>query len=466
MKTPPTSTAGLDHAHVWHPFTQMRDWLRSRPVVLVSGSGATLTDESGRTYIDANSSIWTNLHGHRHPRLDAALRRQLGKVAHVSALGFANPPAARLAAALARASRLPKAFLSDDGSTAMETALKLAHEHGRRTHGDRARGRFLSIHGAYHGDTVGAVSLGHVGLFHRPYRDLLFPTDAVMSPYCYRCPFNRARPEPGDARVYRKCRWECVGKATRAIERSAAKGKPHVAFVYEPVVQGAAGMVMQPDGWLPRVAEAARAHGLLLVADEVMTGMGRTGGDSLFAGHNQGVVPDLLALAKGLSGGYLPIAVTMASQPIFDAFLGDYAEFKTFFHGHSYTGNPLGSAVALESMDILETAASRRQRARLASWIARDLQGLWRHPVVGDVRVAGLVAAVEVVRHRATREPFAPRERMGIRICEAMARRGVLTRPIGNVIVIMPPYCITKPQWGKLVQALDEAIEEVGRARP
>ena len=462
MSRNPKDIAALDHAHVWHPFTQMRDWLASRPLVLVSGKGAVLTDDQGYDYLDANSSIWTNLHGHRHPRLDAALRRQLGRVAHVSSLGLANEPAARLAAALARESGLPKAFFSDDGSTAMEAALKLAHEHAQRTHGPGARGRFLSLRGAYHGDTVGAVSLGHINLFHRPYRKLLFPTDAVMAPNCYRCPFNRAKPEARDARDYRQCHWECVGEAARAMEKAARKGRPHVAMVYEPVVQGAAGMVMQPQGWLPRVAEATRSHGLLLVADEVMTGMGRTGGASLFAGNNQGVVPDLLATAKGLSGGYLPLAATMASQPIFDSFLGDYADFKTFFHGHSYTGNPLGCAVALESLAILGSPASIRQRARLASWMARDLPAVWKRPIVGDVRVSGLIGAVELVRDRATRAPFDLRERMGIRVCEAMARRGVLTRPVGNVIVLMPPYCTTRAQWGRILQALDESLEEVG----
>jgi adenosylmethionine-8-amino-7-oxononanoate aminotransferase len=454
------SVASLDHAHVWHPFTQMRDWLRSRPLVLVSGKGAVLRSEEGRDYLDANSSIWTNLHGHRHPRLDKAVRRQLDKVAHVSALGLANVPAARLAAALSRKASLPKVFFSDDGSTAIETALKLAHEFAIRTRGHGKRTRFLSLHGAYHGDTVGAGSLGHIDLFHRSYSGLLFPTDAVMSPYCYRCPFNRARPEAADARTYRRCQWECVGKVAKAVGKASKSKRPYAAFVYEPVVQGAAGMIMQPEGWLGRVAEITRSHEMLLVADEVMTGFGRTGGPSLFAGHNHGVVPDLMAVAKGLSGGYMPMAATLASQPIFDAFLGEYAEFKTFFHGHSYTANPLGCAVALESMAILETPASARQRRQLGAWMLRDLAGLWRHEVVGDIRIEGTVAAVELVRSRPTREPFDLRERAGARVCEAMARRGVLTRPVGNVVVLMPPYCTTSAQWGRMIGALDDALAE------
>ncbi len=458
------SVVAMDHAHVWHPFTQMRDWLGSRPIVLVSGKGSVLRDANGKEYLDANSSIWTNLHGHRHPRLDMAVRRQLAKVAHVSALGFANVPASRLASRLSREAGLPKVFFSDDGSTAMETALKLAHEFTRRTRRARARTRFVSMEGAYHGDTVGAVSLGHIDLFHRAYGGLLFPTDSVMSPYCYRCPFNRARPDAADARSYRKCNWECVGRFESVVTKASRQGKAHAAFVYEPVVQGAAGMIMQPDGWLQRVADIARGHGLLLVADEVMTGFGRTGGDGLFAGNNQGVVPDLLAVAKGLSGGYLPLAATLASQPIFDAFTGEYGEFKTFFHGHSYTANPLGCAVALESMKLLSSKASIRQRDLLASWMQRDLPRLWRHDAVGDIRVEGTLGAVELVRNRATRQPFHLAERVGARVCDAMARRGVLTRPVGNVVVLMPPYCTTAGQWGRIIEAIDDAMEELSPA--
>ena len=458
------SVVAMDHAHVWHPFTQMRDWLGSRPIVLVSGKGSVLRDANGKEYLDANSSIWTNLHGHRHPRLDMAVRRQLAKVAHVSALGFANVPASRLASRLSREAGLPKVFFSDDGSTAMETALKLAHEFTRRTRRARARTRFVSMEGAYHGDTVGAVSLGHIDLFHRAYGGLLFPTDSVMSPYCYRCPFNRARPDAADARSYRKCNWECVGRFESVVTKASRHGKAHAAFVYEPVVQGAAGMIMQPGGWLQRVADIARGNGLLLLADEVMTGFGRTGGDGLFAGNNQGVVPDLLAVAKGLSGGYLPLAATLASQPIFDAFTGEYGEFKTFFHGHSYTANPLGCAVALESMKLLSSKASIRQRDLLASWMQRDLPRLWRHDAVGDIRVEGTLGAVELVRNRATRQPFHLAERVGARVCDAMARRGVLTRPVGNVVVLMPPYCTTAGQWGRIIEAIDDAMEELSPA--
>src|SRR5438128_3289411 len=390
--------AELDHAFIWHPFTQMRDWLKGEPIIIVSGRGAVLRDVRGREYLDGNSSIWTNLHGHQHPKINAAIVRQLKKIAHSSALGLANEPASLLAERLVRlanppnltqasslqvrkASRPPvhrprlarqaagwqpalqKVFFSDDGSTAMEVALKLAYEFARRT-GRARKPKFLSLARAYHGDTVGAVSLGHMDLFHRAYAGLLFKSDAVMAPYCYRCPFNRARPERADAREYRRCNWECVGQVERKFAARKKRGDPYAAMVVEPLIQGAAGMIPQPEGWLCRVAEIARGHGAQLIADEILTGFGRAGvskserreakGQIFFACHQEGVQPDFLALAKGMTGGYLPMAATLTRQDVFDAFLGEYEEFKTFFHGHSYTGNQLGAAAALASLEVLE----------------------------------------------------------------------------------------------------------------
>lgn len=472
--------ARLDHRYVWHPFTQMRDWLREEPIVIVSGRGSRLYDVHGREFLDANSSIWTNLHGHNHPRLNAALTRQLRKIAHSSALGLANEPASLLAAELVRASCTPgaagppltKVFYSDDGSTALEVALKLAYEFTRRTRGPKSRPRFLSFEGAYHGDTLGAVALGHIPLFHHVWRGLLFRTDTVMAPYCYRCPFNRARPERADARTYRQCRWECVDAVAERLEQQKKRrGEPYAALVVEPLIQGAAGMIPQPTGWLARVSELARAHGLLLIADEVMTGFGRTGlpdprrasppNAPLFACQHEKVRPDFLCLAKGLTGGYLPLAATLTTRTVFDAFLGRYDEFKTFFHGHSYTANQLGTATALENLRLLRTRASFRARVRLQQTLARELQALWSIPQVGDIRQVGLVVGVELVRDWTTRQPFDLREQAGIRVCKAMARRGVLTRPIGNVVVLMPPYCTRPAEVRAMVRALAESCEEV-----
>jgi adenosylmethionine---8-amino-7-oxononanoate aminotransferase len=467
--------AQLDRKFVWHPFTQMRDWLKREPIVIASGKGAILRDVKGREYLDANSSIWTNLHGHQNPKINAAISRQLKKIAHSSALGFANEPASLLAEQLVQAAnsksktqnpKLSKVFFSDDGSTAMEVALKLAYEFTRRTRGKKSRPKFLSLDGAYHGDTIGAVSAGHIDLFHKAYGGMLFKTDKVMSPYCYRCPFNRAKPERADAREYRKCNWECVGLVEKQFAAPKRKGNPYAAFVFEPLMQGSAGMIPQPKTWLKQVSEIARAHGALLIADEVMTGFGRTNSKpktqnsklTLFACQQENVQPDFLCLAKGMTGGYLPMAATLTTQKVFDSFLGEYEEFKTFFHGHSFTGNQLGASVARASLEILQGEQFIRAQKKLESVLRDELKNLWPLPNVGDVRQVGLVAGIELVKNWRTREPFDLRERAGIRVCEAMAKHGVLTRPVGNVIVLMPPYCTTAMQLKKIIAATREGI--------
>ena len=473
--------AQLDHRYLWHPFTQMRDWLEQEPIVIVSGRGAVLRDVGGKEYLDANASIWTNLHGHNHPKLNAAIQRQLKKIAHSSALGLANEPASLLAEKLVKAAnavicdpesgrarrskiknrKLAKVFFSDDGSTALEVALKLAYQFALRT-GRSRNPKFLALEGAYHGDTVGAVSLGHIDLFHKAYAGLLFKSDQVMAPYCYRCPFNRAQPERADARDYRKCHWECLVKVETKFAAQRKRGHPYAAMVVEPLMQGAAGMIPQPAGWLRRVAEIARGNGAQLIADEVMTGFGRTSGhgETIFACHHEGVQPDFLCLAKGITSGYLPMAATLTKQEVFDAFLGEYEEFKTFFHGHSYTANQLGAAAGLASLETLQSPASIQARAKLEQVLREELASLWALPNIGDIRQVGLVVGVELVKDWRTRKPFDLRERAGIRVCEAMARRGVLTRPIGSVIVLMPPYCTTPAQVRRMVAVLGEAVEK------
>jgi len=468
--------ARLDQAHVWHPFTQMRDWVKEEPIVIVSGKGAWLEDVNGKKYLDANSSIWTNLHGHGNRKLDSALKAQLRKVAHTSALGYANEPASILAGKLVElASRLgppdsertateqvlSKVFFSDDGSTAMEVALKMAYEHARRT-GLSSKPRFLSLGGAYHGDTVGAVSVGHIDLFHKTYSGLLFDSDQVPAPYCYRCPYNKAEPERRDAREYRKCHFECLDQVRQKLqEQKRSFGEPYGAFFVEPLMQGAAGMIAQPKGWLSAVVEMIEAEGTPWVADEVMTGFGRTG--TTFACEQENVRPDFLVLAKGMTGGYLPMAATLTHQKIFEVFLGEYEEFKTFFHGHSYTGNQLGSAVALASLEILDSEGSRENRQKLQEEMTQLLAGLWALENVGDIRQVGLIAGIELVKDWRTREPFRLEEKVGIRVCKAMSNRGVLTRPVGNVVVLMPPYVTRPSELKKMVQSLRESVEEVVR---
>jgi adenosylmethionine-8-amino-7-oxononanoate aminotransferase len=454
------SSADLDREYVWHPFTQMQDWNSPThsPVVIVEGRGAVLKAEDGREYLDGNSSIWTNLHGHRRKEIDQAIKDQLDRLAHSSFLGLTNDVAPRLARELVEASALTgyKVFFSDDGSTAMEAALKMVFQ-ARLQRGETKRTTFVSISNGYHGDTVGAMSAGHSPLFHVAYKPLLFETREVMSPACYRCPHNRAEPARGaDARVSRQCNWECVDELKTELD---ALGETASAFVLEPSVQGAAGMTMHPQGYLEKASQACRERGVWVVLDEVMTGFGRTG--TMFAFQKEKMVPDVVALAKGLTGGYLPVAATLASHEIFDAFLGEFSDLKTFFHGHSYTGNALGCAAGLANLQIFKTEDTLEKNSILQKALAKDLSKFWEHPHVGDVRQEGLICAVEIVRDFKTRQPFPFAERIGQRICEAARKHGLLTRPIGDVLVLMPPYCSTEDQLSQMVEALWLSLNEV-----
>lgn len=464
MPHPPvmTNTAALDQGTLWHPFTQMREWLAGEPLVIVEAEGAILRDEQGREYFDGNSSIWTNLHGHRRPEIDAAIRAQLDRIAHSSFLGQTNDVAPRLGAELLRhfsgdAPGTARVFFSDDGSTAIEAGLKMIHQ-ARVQRGEKDRSTYLSLAAGYHGDTIGAMSLGQSALFHAPYRALLFVTREVSTPACYRCPFNQAAPERGaDARLTRRCQWECVRAVEHALDDAGDRAS---ALVMEPRVQGAGSMSMHPEGYLSRVAALCRERGVWLMLDEVLTGFGRTG--AMFAFQKEaGVQPDVVALAKGLTGGYLPLAATIASNEIFEAFLGEYTEFKTFFHGHSYTGNQLGCAAALASLALFESVHTPEHIQTRAAKLQAQVQRFWQHPNVGDVRCEGTICAIELVETFATRARFPVARRVGQQVCQQARARGLLTRPIGDVLVLMPPYCATDAQIQTAVSALWDALVEV-----
>ena len=466
--------AELDKRHVWHPFTQMREWNAGEPLVIVEAEGAVLRDAQGREYLDGNSSIWTNLHGHRRAEMDDAIREQLGRVAHTSFLGLTNDVAPRFAFELLRAFTRNDApegwrvFFSDDGSTAVEAGLKMIHQARRQNvqrstsniqhpTPDASRTTFVSLASGYHGDTVGAMSVGHSALFHGTYRGLMFESREVMSPACYRCPCNRAAPVRGtDARLSRKCEWECVGAAAKALDDL---GDAASAFVMEPRVQGAAGMTMHPHGYLARVAALCRERGVWLMLDEVMTGFGRTG--AMFACQHEGVVPDVLALGKGITGGYLPLAATVASAEIFAAFDGEHSEWRTFFHGHSYSGNQLGCAAARASLRLLEGAHSMEHGRGRAVVMERLAQRFWEHPNVGDVRCEGMICAIELVEDFATRRRFPVERRVGFRVSEAARAHGLITRCVGDVLVLMPPYCVSEEQIARAVEALWHGLCEV-----
>ncbi|MDB6173911.1 MAG: adenosylmethionine-8-amino-7-oxononanoate aminotransferase [Chthoniobacteraceae bacterium] len=411
-----------DKAHSWHPFTPMGDWCAPghEPLMLASGQGALLRDTEGREYIDGNSSIWTNLHGHRHPKIDAALRAQLDLVAHTSFLGFSNPPATRLAAeliALWPEGPLNRVFFSDNGSTAIEVALKMAAQFFQLT-GEPERSRFVAFSNAYHGDTMGASSLGGINAFHGRFSAWQFPATHV--------------------------------DGMPALQQ--LNPKEIAAVVIEPLVQGAAGIRLWPEGMLAALRNWCDLHGVLLIADEVMTGFGRTG--SMFASQKEGVVPDFVALAKGLTGGYMPLAATLTSERIFAAFLG--GPERTLYYGHSYTANQLGCAAALASLAIFREenvlAGLQHKIARLSEMLA-PVRAL-RH--VADVRQCGFIVGIELRRDGIT--PFPPESLTGARVCLAARQFGLLTRAIRDVIVLMPPYCITDAELQSAVDAILKSI--------
>ena len=456
-----SETIRLDRKHLWHPFTPNSVWMDPsfQPVTIVAGEGSWLIDAQGQRYLDGNSSIWTNLHGHRHPRLDRALQDQLGKIAHSSFLGLTHEPAARLAEELLHYSNreggspsLSRVFYSDDGSTAMEAGLKMIIQSFAQT-GQAQRTEFISPEGAYHGDTVGAMSLGKSDLFHRHYQPFLFSSQRVMTPYCYRCGFNRAPPEKADARSYRQCGFECAGQAEEQIARA---GERLAAWVFEPRVQGAAGMIMHPEGYAKRTCEAARKVGARVMLDEVLTAFGRTG--PALSSQAEQVSADVVALAKGLSGGYLPLAATLATEEIFRAFDGPTE--NTFFHGHSYTANALGCTVARASLALLADPTEIQRRKDLENNLRSLSQGFWDHPQVGDVRQEGTILAVEIVADRGTRRPFPGDERRGARVCQAAKEFGLLTRPIGDVLILMPPYSTTPNELEQMVTTLQKALAQ------
>jgi adenosylmethionine-8-amino-7-oxononanoate aminotransferase len=439
----------LDRALVWHPFTQMREW--TDPLVIERGEGPYLFDCDGNRYLDGVSSLWVSVHGHRVPEIDAAVAAQLGKVAHTTLLGLASVPSIELAERLVQVvpPGLSKVFYSDSGSTAVEVALKMAFVHQQRR-GETRRTKFLHFAGSYHGDTLGAVAVGGIELFHRQFLPLLFDTVRAAPAACWAC---------GDGPACDACREAALPTFEEAL---AKHGDTIAAVVVEPLVQGAAGMVVAPRGWLRRLADATRSAGALLVADEVATGFGRTG--RWFAVEHEGVSPDLLCVAKGISGGYLPLAATLATEEVFASFLGRFEEFRTFFHGHTYTGNPLACAAAVANIDLMHARDTVREAARkgelLGSLLAERVAP--RYPVA-EVRRVGMMVGVHLAQDPRTRKPFPVEARAGQRVCLEARRRGLLIRPLGDVVVLMPPPGVPD---GALVELVDGLAASIAACHP
>ena len=433
-----TFWAGLDRQQQWHPFTQMRDWCAPdhEPLVIVSAQGATLRDSRGREYLDGNSSIWTNLHGHNHPKINGAITRQLGAFAHCSFLGLTHPAALESGACLLGLfppDTLTRVFWSDDGSTAIEAALRMARQYWQLV-GREERRRFLSFENAYHGDTLGAAGLGGIPLFKKPLAGA------------------------NEADVVRVADVDALDALDPALAGTLA------AAVIEPLIQGAAGMRLWPAGTLKKLRAWCDRHGVLLIADEVMTGFGRTG--TMFACEQEDVLPDFLCLAKGLTGGYLPLAATLTTERVYEAFLGEYRERKTFYYGHSYTANALGCAAAAANLAIFreEDVLARLQGkiARFAELLETRLAPL---PHVAAVRRCGFIAGVELQADPAAGKPFPWEAQTGARVCLAARAHGLLTRPILDTLVLMPPYCVTDDELARTVEALRQGIVDTLETR-
>lgn len=445
-KMPPSSSrlSKWDRQYVWHPFTQMQEWEQEDPLIIEKGDGVYVYDVHGNKYLDGSSSIWVNLHGHRHRALDTAIQDQLGQIAHSTLLGAASPPSIILARELVKIAPkgLTRVFYSDDGATAVEVALKMAIQYWQQQSPPQKKKKtFVRLDAAYHGDTMGSMSVGGVARFHERFRSLLFSTIALDAPYCYRCPLHLRFPS---------CRTACLDP----LEDVLSKQHEQIAgVVIEPMVQAVAGMITQPPGYLSRVRALCTQYNVLLIADEVATGFGRTG--KMFACNHERVTPDLLCVAKGLTGGYLPLAATLATENIYEAFLGEPE--KTFFHGHSYTGNALGCAAALANLEIFKkekTLVQVRKRSRLLQTLLKPLAEL---PIAGNVRQCGMMAGIELVKNKETREAFPLAERMGHKVAAECRRHGLLIRPIGNIVVLVPPLAATERDLRKMSSIVTKA---------
>ncbi|HEY3331485.1 MAG TPA: adenosylmethionine--8-amino-7-oxononanoate transaminase [Capsulimonadaceae bacterium] len=424
-----------ERRHVWHPFTQMRQWEADNPLFIESGEGARVTDLNGRSYYDANSSLWLTVHGHNRPEINAAITAQLNKVAHSTMLGLTHPLAGELAARLVEIAPvgLERVFYSDSGSTAVEIALKMAYQYWR--HRGEHRKTFVALAEGYHGDTIGSVSVGGIGLFHGIFRDLLFGCEFAPSP----------------------ARAASLAEALAGVEALLSANAGDVAAVIvEPLVQAAGGMLVSPPGFLAGVRQLCDRYDVLLIVDEVATGFGRTG--KMFACEHEGVSPDLMTMAKGLTGGYLPLAATLTSRRVYEAFLGEFADVKTFFHGHSYTGNPLACAAAIASLDIFRNDDVIEGLKPKIDLIASHLQAMAELPNVGSVRQVGMMSGIEIVASKHPRVEYPFEQAMGYACCRRARDLGLITRPLGNVVIFMPMLSSTLEELDDMLRIIRNAI--------
>ncbi|MCE5194854.1 MAG: adenosylmethionine--8-amino-7-oxononanoate transaminase [Nitrospiraceae bacterium] len=440
-----------DRKFIWHPFTQMKEWAETEPVIISEARDCFIKDIDGRWYLDGVSSIWVNIHGHRKKEIDEAIKEQVDKVSHSTLLGLSNVPAIKLAERLAKLMHdsgfnISKTFYSDNGSTSVEVALKMAFQYWIHK-GVKGRNTFLSLNNAYHGDTLGAVSVGGIDIFHKTFKPLLFKTYKAPSPYCYRCELKLSYPS---------CKMACLKKMEDILKKYSSS---IAAVIIEPLVQAAGGMIVSPEGYLKGVRDLCTKYNVLMIADEVATGFGRTG--KMFACEHEKVTPDIICLSKGITGGYLPLSVTVTNNEIYNAFLGEFKDLKTFFHGHSYTGNPIACAAALACLEIFEKEETLKKLQPKIQMLKEWLKEILSMPSVGDVRNKGLMAGVELVENKKTKKPYQWEDKIGWKIANYARENGVFLRPLGNVIVIMPPLSISEVNLEQMLVVVKNAISGV-----
>lgn len=439
----------LDHTYLWHPFTQMQEWMAEEPCIISHGDGHYLVDVNGGNYLDAVSSLWCNVHGHRKKEIDEAIKAQLERIAHSTFLGLSHVPGIELAEKLIGIAPkgLKRVFYSDSGATAVEIALKMAVQYWQLKGASR-RTQIATLAESYHGDTVGSMSMGYSETFHRFHKSLLFPVVRITPPHVFRYYDQMSESDALEAAV------------KEAEKKIVQHHSSLAAVVIEPLMQGAAGMWSQPTAYVKALAELCRSHEILFILDEVATGFGRTG--KMFAAEHAGVTPDILCLAKSISGGYLPLAATLTTEEIFAAFLGEYSEFKTFFHGHTYTGNPLGCAAALASLELFSRdQIIENMQPKIASLQKRLQADFLPLAHVSDVRQWGYMIGIELLEDKPNRMNYSPERRIGHRVILEARKRGVMIRPLGDVVVLMPPLSITDEELNLLMDVVSECIRVV-----
>jgi len=422
-----------DLKYIWHPYTQMKDCRKLPPILIERAKGIKLFDNRGKYYYDTISSWWCNVHGHNHPKIKAAIRKQMDALEHVLFAGFTHKPAILLAEKLISISPkdLTKVFFSDNGSTAVETALKMSFQYWSNI-GKKRKKKFVSLDYAYHGDTIGGMSVSGVDLFNEVFSPLFFSSYRIPSPYCYRCPMKKERPS---------CGLECLRPLEKLLKE---KNGEIAAMILEPLILAAGGMITYPAEYLKKARELTQKYGVHLILDEVATGFGRTG--KMFACEHAAVQPDFMCLSKGITAGYMPLAATLTTDKIYKAFYGDHKKRKTFYHGHTYTANPISCAAALASLDIFKEEGTLKKVNKIIPEFHRRLEGFRVLPCVGDVRRIGMIGALELVKDKKTKEPFSSKARIGIKVYTEGLKRNLILRPLGDIIYLYLPLCVTKKE--------------------